>query len=191
MMEPTQDLSDGEVSPSLGNDANDLLFEQRTRRWFRSFALGAALTTLLALLLSMGAIVYTFTAEFRALALDARVELATSQARANRAVPAPAPARFASDAAATAPEPARVTLSLGSFTTSLVALVSALVLAVTVLAIALVRASFTLTARGDGPVLPKARDSGVGLPTVEFMKAFGEAVQTALKGVQGLAKSGD
>jgi hypothetical protein len=196
MMEPAQDLSDGsEVPAALGNDANDLLFEQRTRRWFRSFALGAALTTLLALLLSMGAVVYTFTSEFHALALDAKVVLPGGPAIVVKTAPVSAPVRSASDAvAAPALEPTHAVVSLGSFTTSLVALVSAFVLAVTVLAIALVRASFTLTARGDEPGAspsPRTDDPGITLPTIEFVRAFGESLQTALKGVQGLAKTGD
>jgi hypothetical protein len=196
MMEPTQDLSDGDdVSTSMSEVANVVLSEQLTRRWFRGLALGAAMVTLAVLLWALGSVVCTFTSEFRALALNAKVDLTASQLGAIQALPAPVAARTASDAAPTpAAEPVRAAVSLGSFTTSLVALVSAFVLAVTVLAIALVRASFTLTARGDEPrtsASPKTDDPGITLPTIEFVKAFGEAMQTALKGVQGLAKTGD
>ncbi len=193
-----QDMSDsGDVPASMSDVANDVLTEQRTRRYFRTVSLVAAIVTLATLLWAMGTVVRTFTSEFRVLALDARIELPSNPAAVAVAKPSPvaaSPSAVAEAAAVRSPEPVRATVSLGAFTTSLVALVSALVLAATVLAIALVRASFTLSARGDDsePAAP-AKGGGVALtlPTIEFVKAFGESLQTALKGVQGLAKPGD
>ncbi len=103
--------------------------------------------------------------------------------------PAAAAPSLATTAAAAAPH---VWVSLGAFTTSIAALVTALVVAITVLAIALVRASFTMTARGDDPTrsaLDSADDVPLTLPAAEFVKAFGESLQTALKGVQGLPRT--
>lgn len=171
---------------------NDVLSEQLTRRWFRRIALGAALLTLGVLLGTMWMIVHTFLLEFRALALDTQVQLAAAPhvaAASASAAAVGASANVASNAAAgNAPH---VWVSLGSFTTSIAALVTALVVAATVLAIALVRASFTLTARGDDPArvdIDVADDAPVTLPAAEFVKAFGESLQTALKGLQGPAR---
>ena len=191
-----QDMSDsGDVPASMSDVANDVLTEQRTRRYFRTVSLVAAIVTLATLLWAMGTVVRTFTSEFRVLALDARIELPSNPAAVAKPSPvAASPSAVAEAAAVRSPEPVRATVSLGAFTTSLVALVSALVLAATVLAIALVRASFTLSARGDDsePAAPAKGDGvAITLPTIEFVKAFGESLQTALKGVQGLAKPGD
>ena len=176
------DLSDDALAAQSVVAANGFISETLTRRWFRSIALGAALVMLAALLATMAAIVHTFLSEFRALALDTQVQLAA----ANHLAAAPA---TAASSAAAAP---RVWVSLGSFTSSIAALVTALVVAVTVLAIALVRASFTMTARGDEPARPAidvVDDAPVTLPAAEFVKAFGESLQTALKGVQGLPRA--
>lgn len=181
------DLSDDALSTPSVAVANDFLSETLTRRWFRSIALGAALVTLAVLLTTMGVIVHTFLSEFRALALDTQVQLAA----APHVAAASASAALATAAASSAVDAPRIWVSLGSFTTSIAALVTALVVAATVLAIALVRASFTLTARGDdpAPVAPDlAEDAPVTLPAAEFVKAFGESLQTALKGVQGLPR---
>ena len=167
---------------------NDVLSEQLTRRWFRRIALGAALLTLGVLLGTMWMIVHTFLLEFRALALDTQVQLATAPHVAAASASAAAVAASANAAAGNAPH---VWVSLGSFTTSIAALVTALVVAATVLAIALVRASFTLAARGDDPahaMADAAEDAPVTLPAAEFVKAFGESVQTALKGLQAPAR---
>jgi len=54
-----------------------------------------------------------------------------------------------------------------------------------------VRASFTLTARGDDPACAATdagEDAPVTLPAAEFVKAFGESVNTALKGLQAPAR---
>jgi len=178
------DISGDLPPPGTTTVANDLISEQATRRWFRTIALGAALLTLCVLLLTMGAVVHTFLSEFRALALDTQVQLAAAPRVATAAaVPA--------SVAAVAPAATHVWISLGAFTTSIAALVTALVVAATVLAIALVRASFTLTARGDDPARPLAdpvEDAPVTLPAAEFVKAFGESVQTALKGLQAPAR---
>lgn len=175
----------GDFSPPVTTTvANDLISEQVTRRWFRTIALVAALATLFVLLFTMGAIVHTFLSEFRALALDTQVQLAAAPRVAS------VPAAGAS-AVAAAPAATHVWISLGAFTTSIAALVTALVAAATVLAIALVRASFTLTTRGDDPAQPVAdtvEDAPLTLPAAEFVKAFGESVQTALKGLQAPAR---
>ncbi len=186
MTDIREDLSDDDFSSRSVIVANDFISEQLTRRWFRSIALGAALLTLLVLLTTMGVIVHAFLSEFRALALDSQVQLAAAPQLA-----AASSAASASVNAATAVNTPHVWGSLGSFTTSIAALVTALVVAATVLAIALVRASFTLTARGDDPVpaeVDLAEDAPVTLPAAEFVKAFGESLQTALKGVQGLPR---
>lgn len=178
------DISDDASPPVTSTVANDLISDQSTRRWFRSIALGAALLTLLVLLGTMAAIVHTFLSEFRVLALDTQVQLA--------AAPRVAAAQAAAaSVAAVAPATTHVWVSLGAFTTSIAALVTALVVAATVLAIALVRASFTLAARGDDPahaMADAAEDAPVTLPAAEFVKAFGESVQTALKGLQAPAR---
>ncbi|MBW8760142.1 MAG: hypothetical protein JF586_21325 [Burkholderiales bacterium] len=179
--DPT-DISDDASPPVTSTVANDLISDQSTRRWFRGIALGAALLTLLVLLGTMAAIVHTFLSEFRVLALDTQVQLAA----APRIAAAPAVAASVA-VAAVAPATTHVWVSLGAFTTSIAALVTALVVAATVLAIALVRASFTLTARGDDPARATTDamdDASVTLPAAEFVKAFGESVQTALKGLQ-------
>ncbi len=195
MTSPRDDLSDDGLSTPSVEVANDFISDTLTRRWFRSIALAAALLTLFVLLGTMWAIVHTFLSEFRALALDAQVQLAAAphvaaaSASAAAAAVSPASANAAAAAAANAPH---VWVSLGSFTTSIAALVTALVVAATVLAIALVRASFTLTARGDHPEPVAAddpEDAPVTLPAAEFVKAFGESLQTALKGVQGLPRA--
>ncbi len=195
MTSPRDDLSDDGLSTPSVEVANDFISDTLTRRWFRSIALAAALLTLFVLLGTMWTIVHTFLSEFRALALDAQVQLAAAphvaaaSASAAAAAVSPASANAAAAAAANAPH---VWVSLGSFTTSIAALVTALVVAATVLAIALVRASFTLTARGDHPEPVAAddpEDAPVTLPAAEFVKAFGESLQTALKGVQGLPRA--
>jgi hypothetical protein len=185
--------------------ANLAIDEQRLRRIFRSLAVTAALATLVVLLVSMGTIVWTFLHEFRTLAVDAQVELVAgphAALAATAATPASAVAIAVPAASATsaplpvlvpvvAPAPARLVVSLGGFTTAIAALVSAFVVAATVLAIALVRASFTLAARGDDPARPDRApedDVPVTLPTAEFVKAFGESLHTALKGVGGAAR---
>ena len=196
MTAPRDDLSDDGLSTQSVVVANDFISDTLTRRWFRSIALGAALLTLVVLLGTMWSIVHTFLSEFRALALDAQVQLAAAphvaaaatSAAAAAAASVPASAGAAAAVAADAPH---IWVSLGSFTTSIAALVTALVVAATVLAIALVRASFTLTARGDHPEPVAAddpEDAPVTLPAAEFVKAFGESLQTALKGVQGLPR---
>ena len=183
------DLSDGgDAQGQPIGLANLAIDEHRLRRLFRTLAVSAALLTLAMLLAAMGTIVWTFLHEFRTLAVDAQVELVAAQ---RAALPAPAAASAAATAAsapALVSAPARLVVSLGGFTTAIAALVTAFVVAATVLAIALVRASFTLAARGDEP--PKSDpasgdDSPVTLPTAEFVKAFGESLQTALKGVSG------
>jgi len=184
MTSAPDDLSDDGAASSSVTVANDFISEQLTRRWFRGIALGAALLTLLVLLGTMATIVHTFLSGFRALALDTQVPLASVPHLAAATVTAPA-----SSATAAAPQ---VWVSLGAFTTSIAALVTALVVAVTVLAIALVRASFTLTARGDDvarAASDAADDAPLTLPAAEFVKAFGESLQTALKGVQGLPRN--
>ena len=195
MTSPRDDLSDDGLSTQSVVVANDFISDTLTRRWFRAIALGAALLTLFVLLGTMWTIVNTFLAEFRALAVDAQVPLAaathvaTGATSAAAGASAPASATAAAPVAANAPH---VWVSLGSFTTSIAALVTALVVAATVLAIALVRASFTLTARGDHPEPAAAddpEDAPVTLPAAEFVKAFGESLQTALKGVQGLPRA--
>lgn len=191
MTSPRDDLSDDGLPTQSVVVANDFISEQLTRRLFRSLALGAALITLGFLLGTMLFIVHTFLTEFRSLALDAQVQIAAAPhvAAASASAVAGASAPVVSNAAANAPH---VWVSLGSFTTSIAALVSALVVAATVLAIALVRASFTLTARGDHPEPVAAddpEDAPVTLPAAEFVKAFGESLQTALKGVQGLPRA--
>jgi hypothetical protein len=175
------DISGDLPPPVTSTVANDVISEQATRRWFRSIALGAALLTLLVLLGTMATIVHTFLSEFRVLALDTQVQLAA----------APHVAAASTSAAAPAPATTHVWVSLGAFTTSIAALVTALVVAATVLAIALVRASFTLAARGDDAVRPAADavdDAPVTLPAADFVKAFGESLQTALKGLQAPAR---
>ena len=178
------DISEDASPPVTSTVANDLISDQSTRRWFRSIALGAALLTLLVLLGAMAAIVHTFLSEFRVLALDTQVQLA--------AAPRVAAAQAAAaSVAVVAPATTHVWVSLGAFTTSIAALVTALVVAATVLAIALVRASFTLAARGDDPAHATAdavEDAPVTLPAAEFVKAFGESVHTALKGLQAPAR---
>ena len=184
MTSAPDDLSDDDASSSSVIVANDFISEQLTRRWFRSIALGAALMTLLVLLGTMAMIVHMFLSEFRTLALATQVQLAAAPPVAAASVTAPA-----SSALAAAPN---VWVSLGAFTTSIAALVTAMVVAVTVLAIALVRASFTLTARGDEvarAASDAAEDAPLTLPAAEFVKAFGESLQTALKGVQGLPRN--
>lgn len=181
MTADASDISDDLSPPVTTTIANELISEQVTRRWFRTIALVAALLTLIVLLGTMVAIVHTFVSEFRVLALDTQVQLA--------AVPrvAISPSAAASAAAAVVPATTHVWVSLGAFTTSIAALVTALVVAATVLAIALVRASFTLTTRGDDPAQSTAdadEDAPVTLPAAEFVKAFGESVHTALKGLQ-------
>jgi len=180
MTSDLNDISDDLSPPVTTTIANDLISEQATRRLFRTLALAAALLTLLVLLGTMAFIVHTFLSEFRVLALDAPVQLAAAP---HGAAP-PAAASSTPAAAAAAPH---FWVSLGAFTTSIAALVTALVVAATVLAIALVRASFTMTARGDEPA-PSAvdtlEDAPVTLPAADFVKAFGESVQTALKGLQ-------
>jgi energy-coupling factor transporter transmembrane protein EcfT len=181
MTADASDISDDLSPPVTTTIANELISEQVTRRWFRTIALVAALLTLVVLLGTMIAIVQTFVSEFRVLALDTQVQLAAAQ---RVAVP---PSAAASTAAAVVPATTHVWVSLGAFTTSIAALVTALVVAATVLAIALVRASFTLTTRGDDPAQSTAdtdEDAPVTLPAAEFVKAFGESVQTALKGLQ-------
>jgi len=178
------DISDDASPPVTSTVANDLISDQSTRRWFRSIALGAALLTLLVLLFTMAAIVHTFLSEFRVLALDTQVQLAA----APHVAAAPA---AAASVVLVAPATTHVWVSLGAFTTSIAALVTALVVAATVLAIALVRASFTLTARGDDPAhatTDAGEDAPVTLPAAEFVKAFGESVNTALKGLQAPAR---
>ena len=195
MTSPRDDLSDDGLSTPSVVVANEFISDTLTRRWFRSIALGAALLTLFVLLGTMWTIVHTFLSEFRALALDAQVQLAAAPhvaaASASAAAAAASPASAIAAIAATANEP-HIWVSLGSFTTSIAALVTALVVAATVLAIALVRASFTLTARGDHPepvAVDDPEDAPVTLPAAEFVKAFGESLQTALKGVQGLPRA--
>jgi hypothetical protein len=196
MTSPSDDLSGNAAAPPAfsrtanamlqdsSSLANDVLSDQLTRRTFRTVALGAALVTLVALLVATGAIIWTFLSEFRALALDTQVQLAA----------APHLAAASSAAVSTVPALANaphVWVSLGSFTSSIAALVTALVVAATVLAIALVRASFTLAARGDDPARADADavdDAPVTLPAADFVKAFGESLQTALKGLQGPAR---
>ncbi len=188
MTSPRDDLSDDGLSTPSVVVANDFISDTLTRRWFRSIALGAALLTLFVLLGTMWTIVHTFLSEFRALALDAQVQLAA----APHVAAASASAASANAAAAVAANEPRIWVSLGSFTTSIAALVTALVVAATVLAIALVRASFTLTARGDHPepaAVDDPEDAPVTLPAAEFVRAFGESLQTALKGVQGLPRA--
>lgn len=181
------------ILSSTSNSANDVLVEQRARRYFRTIALASALLTLFVLLGTMWMIVHTFLSEFRALALDTQVQLAAAPHVAAASASAAATSASASTAAAVAAANApHIWVSLGSFTTSIAALVTALVVAATVLAIALVRASFTLTARGDHPEPVAAddpEDAPVTLPAAEFVKAFGESLQTALKGVQGLPRA--
>lgn len=185
-MDGPDDFSDDQP-PSRSTVANDVISELVTRRLFRSLALGAALLTLAVLLGTMWTIVHTFLSEFRALALDTQVQLAAAPHVAAASVTAASAAAVA-PASGNAPS---VWVSLGSFTTSIAALVTALVVAATVLAIALVRASFTLTARGDDPApidVDVVDDAPVTLPAAEFVKAFGESLQTALKGLQGPAR---
>lgn len=182
------DLSEGsgEGALLLTDIANLAIDEHRLRRLFRSLAVSAALLTLVVLLVAMGAIVWTFLHEFRTLAVDAHVELVAAP---HVALPAAAPASV--PMLVPVPLPMRAAVSLGSFTTAIAALVTAFVVAATVLAIALVRASFTLTARGDDPVDRDAEagdDASVTLPTAEFVKAFGESLHTALKGVGGAVR---
>jgi len=181
MTADASDISDDLSPPVTTTIANELISEQVTRRWFRTIALVAALLTLVVLLGTMVAIVHTFVSEFRVPALDTQVQLAA----------APRVAIAPSAAAAVVPATTHVWVSLGAFTTSIAALVTALVVAATVLAIALVRASFTLTTRGDDPALSTAdadEDAPVTLPAAEFVKAFGESVHTALKGLQAPAR---
>lgn len=185
MTADTSDISDDLSPPVTTTIANELISEQVTRRWFRTIALVAALLTLVVLLGTMVAIVHTFVSEFRVLALDTQVQLAAAPRVAT------SPSAAASAAAAVVPATTHVWVSLGAFTTSIAALVTALVVAATVLAIALVRASFTLTTRGDDPAPSTAdvdEDAPVTLPAAEFVKAFGESVQTALKGLQAPAR---
>jgi hypothetical protein len=182
MISDPNDISDDLSPPVTSTVANDLISDQSTRRWFRSIALGAALLTLLVLLGTVAAIVHTFLSEFRVLALDTQVQLAAAPRMAATPVAAASVA-----VAGVAPATTHVWVSLGAFTTSIAALVTALVVAATVLAIALVRASFTLTARGDDPAhstTDAMDDASVTLPAAEFVKAFGESLQTALKGLQ-------
>ena len=185
MTADASDISDDLSPPVTTTIANELISEQVTRRWFRTIALVAALLTLVVLLGTMVAIVHTFVSEFRVLALDTQVQLAAAPRVATT------PSAAASAAAAVVPATTHVWVSLGAFTTSIAALVTALVVAATVLAIALVRASFTLTTRGDEPAQSTTdtdEDAPVTLPAAEFVKAFGESVQTALKGLQAPAR---
>jgi hypothetical protein len=184
MTSDLNDISDDLSPPATTTIANDLISEQATRRLFRTLALTAALITLLVLLGTMAAIVHTFLSEFRVLALDIPVQLAA----APHGAATPAAAASTQAVATAAPH---VWVSLGAFTTAIAALVTALVVAATVLAIALVRASFTMTARGDDPAPPVVdalEDAPVTLPAADFVKAFGESLQTALKGLQSPAR---
>ena len=178
------DLGGGEAGSDDAQRFDEIARDQRTRRSFRLTALVAALIVLTVFLCALGRVVWTFDAEVRWLASGAHAQLVPVVAVPPApSVPAPAPAAVA--AAASAAE--GIVVPLASFTTALVGMVTALVLASTVLAIALVRASFTLTARGDDPRpsgdADKPADGTVAVPGLEFGKAVGEAVQTALKGL--------
>jgi len=177
------DLGGGEAESEDALRFDEIARDQRTRRNFRLTALVAALVVLTVFLCALVRVVWTFDAELRWLASGAHAQLVPVAAVPLPSVPASAPA--AATAAASAAE--AVVVPLASFTTALVGMVTALVLASTVLAIALVRASFTLTARGDDPrpqsEADKPADGTITVPGLEFGKAVGEAVQTALKGL--------
>jgi len=175
------DLGGGDAGSDDALRFDEIARDQRTRRNFRLTALVAALIVLTVFLCALVRVVWTFDAEVRWLASGAHAQLVPVAAGA----PAPSAAVAAPVAAASASE--AIVVPLASFTTALVGMVTALVLASTVLAIALVRASFTLTARGDDPRpagdADKPADGTVAVPGIEFGKAVGEAVQTALKGL--------
>lgn len=176
------DLGGGDAESADALRFDEIARDQRTRRNFRLTALVAALIVLAAFVFALGRVVWTFDAEMRWLASGAHAQL-VPLAAVPQATTASAPTTGA--AAASAAE--AIVVPLASFTTALVGMVTALVLASTVLAIALVRASFTLTARGDDPRpaadADKPADGSVAVPGIEFGKAVGEAVQTALKGL--------
>ena len=102
-----QDISDsGDVPASMSDVANDVLTEQRTRRYFRTVSLVAAIVTLAKLLWAMGTVVRSFTSEFRVLALDARIELPSSPAAVAKASPVAAlPSAVAEAPSVRSPEP--------------------------------------------------------------------------------------
>ncbi len=86
--------------------------------------------------------------------------------------------------------------SLKTIATSVVAITSILVVAITVLAIAFIRSTFTLTLpfesnsskSDDSPPEPQ-KPLEITLPGIEMLKAAGDALATVLKGLPGSGKT--
>ncbi|WP_256078012.1 hypothetical protein [Massilia sp. YIM B04103] len=81
---------------------------------------------------------------------------------------------------------AAISVDISSIGNSVVAVVSVLVIAIAILAISLLRATYSLSVEGISPgKASKDADNSVPWPGVEMVKAIGDALATALKGMPG------
>lgn len=188
------DLSAGD-NPQAGDaqKANSLLSQTQTRAKYIKFAVLAALATMLVL---GGTMVYVVCSYIGILKTPVLMQhAATAQASTPAATASSPPASGAGSAPAAASSPPMPSApasaiaaghpELPTVATSFVAMTSALVISLTVIALSLLRAAFAFAedpGSGKGSVESKSA-SATTLPSAELLKAVAEAVSNTLSAI--------
>lgn len=193
---PTEDLAGGEdLDWQTKRDVNFFHKQINDILRLRTAATVVLIVTLLSLILALGCTLHSFTRQIDKAtpAINLKELVATAPATQANGISAAAPATdkpVADAATSKTSNPsqlhAAISVDISSIGNSVVAVVSVLVIAIAILAISLLRATYSLSVEGISPgKASKDADNSVPWPGVEMVKAIGDALATALKGMPG------
>ncbi|MBB3119724.1 hypothetical protein [Pseudoduganella violacea] len=190
-LHPTEDLAGGDHLDRQTASGVDFFHKQiKNIYWLRNAATFALVVTLISLIIALGCTLHSFTKQIDKATPAVNLKELVATPPAGQASTSTTDKPAADNATSKASNPtqlhAAISVDISSIGNSVVAVVSVLVIAIAILAISLLRAAYSLSVEGISKgQISKEADNSLPWPGVEMVKAVGDALATALKGMPG------